>query len=360
VGQIAPTPFVIPDLIIQTIHFMTYEANVRPAWIVLVLLLLFILAYTVLNDSPLIQSISNPPKKNISKKGFSNFKNSEENEMCLKCHGQSKYSYTNKENGKIIVKRMYAEAIVNRDDFYASNHREFKCTDCHSEDYITFPHSGDLRMEAIATCVDCHGGDEKYAKFQFETIDTAFMASVHSQKHSEEFTCWMCHDPHTYKINARTTENLKETITYDNLICLNCHGDNNNYQLLSNKPNPNLLQKHDWLPNQSSHFTNVRCIECHTRNEDTLIVAHFITPKNQAVKKCESCHSKNSILYASLYKHQIKQNIEKVGIIKGLFFSETASIGPDRNNSLNLLSFLIMGLTVIAICIHVFLRIKNK
>jgi hypothetical protein len=301
-----------------------------------------------------------PDQDNPPKIAYTKVKNAKENENCFKCHGQSKYHYENAESKKIVTKRMYSEVIIKREDFYISNHREFKCTDCHSEDYNTFPHPGNLRMEAKANCIDCHGGDEKYAKFEFEKIDTAFMESVHSQKHSEDFTCWMCHNPHTYKINARTTENLKETITYDNLICLNCHGDITRYQLLTDKQRPNLINKHDWLPNQASHFTNVRCIECHARNEDTLIVAHHIVPKNLAVRKCESCHAKNSILYASLYKYQVQENIQKKGLLKGLILSETATIGPDQNNNLNLISFIIIGLTLFVITIHAFLRLQKN
>jgi len=339
---------------------MIYKANIRPAWVVLVLLMLFTLAFT------LVKTSDNAPANTVqaeeekpSKVDLTKFKNATENENCLKCHGQSKYTYENKESNKVVTKKMFAELIMNRDVFYVSNHREFKCTDCHSEDYGTFPHDGNLRMEAKANCIDCHGGDEKYARFKFEQIESEFQASVHSEKHSEEFTCWMCHNAHTYKINARTNENLKETILYDNLICLNCHGDVKNYQLLTNKIKPNILLKHEWLPNQASHFTNVRCIECHAKNEDTLVVAHHVVTKNQAVRKCESCHSKNSILYASLYKYQVSEKIQKEGIIKGLLIGDATSIGPDKSNTLNVISLVIFGLTLLVIVLHAILRIKK-
>ncbi len=340
---------------------MVYKANIRPAWVVLIMLLLFTLAFTLVktSDTPSSKTIQAEQEK-PDKIDLSRFKNAAENEVCLKCHGQSKYTYENPESKKTVTKRMFAELVMNRDVFYVSNHREFKCTDCHSEDYSTFPHAGNLRMEAKANCIDCHGGDEKYAKFKFEQIESEFQASVHSEKHSEDFTCWMCHNAHTYKINARTNENLKETILYDNLICLNCHGDVKNYQLLTNKIKPNILQKHEWLPNQASHFTNVRCIECHARNEDTLVVAHHVVAKNQAVRKCEACHSKNSILYASLYKYQVSLKIQKEGFIKGLLMGETTTIGPDKSNRLNIISLVIFSLTILVIMIHAILRIKNK
>ena len=340
---------------------MTFnKANLRPAWLVLVLLFLCALALILLKTSdtkPIITAQNETPK--TEQRDYSTFKNAADNETCFKCHGQSKYILENPESNKSVAKKMYSELIIDRELFYSSNHREFRCTDCHSEEYGTYPHDNNLRMEAIATCIDCHGGDEKYAKFKFEQIDTGFMESVHSEKHSEDFTCWMCHDAHTYRINARNTSNLKETIRYDNLICLNCHADNMNYQLLTDKQKPNILQKHEWLPNQVSHFANVRCIECHARNEDTLVVAHHVVSKDKAVRKCESCHSKNSILYASLYKYQVSEKIQKEGFLKGILFGETTTVGPDESNTLNLISLAIFALTILGIVIHAVLRIKN-
>ncbi|MDP1621821.1 MAG: cytochrome c3 family protein [Bacteroidales bacterium] len=340
---------------------MIYKANIRPAWVVLVMLILFTLAFTLvkISDTKQITVNSQAQQEKPVKVDLTRFKNAEDNEVCLNCHGQSKYIYEKPGSQKTITKRMYSELVMDRDLFYASNHREFKCTDCHSEDYATFPHDNNLRMEAIATCIDCHGGDEKYAQFKFEQIESEFQASVHSEKHSEDFTCWMCHDAHSYKINARNTENLKETITYDNQICLNCHGDFKNYELLTSKLKPNILQKHEWLPNQASHFTHVRCIECHTANKDTLVVAHHVVAKNQAVRKCESCHSKNSILYASLYKYQVSEKLQNKGVILGMLMGGTTSVGPDVSNRLNVISLVIFGFTVLLILIHAGLRIKK-
>ena len=337
---------------------MIYRANIRPAWVVLLLLLLFVIAWALAKNSD--SSSIKKQVKPVEKLAIVNLDQFPTNEKCFRCHGQSKYTFENAESKKQSFKRMYSELILDRNEYYISNHKAFKCTDCHSEDYNTFPHPGNLRMESKANCLDCHGGDEKYAKFQFEKIDSNFMASVHSQKHSEDFTCWMCHNPHTYKIKARTNENLQETVAYDNLICLNCHGDVTKYELLTNKQQPNILKKHDWLPNQATHFVSVRCIECHARNKDTLIVAHEIMPKNMAVKKCESCHAKNSILYASLFKYNVKENIKKQGWFKGLFLSETASIGPDQNNTLNIISLLIFSLTILVILIHAVIRIQKS
>ena len=99
------------------------------------------------------------------------------------------------------------------------------------------------------------------------------------------------------KFLYRNKDNLKETIAYDNAICLNCHSDFNRYQLLTDKEEINIIKKHDWLPNQTSHFASVRCIECHTQINNNIPVSHLIKPKAEAVKLCNECHSQNSIAY---------------------------------------------------------------
>ncbi len=286
--------------------------------------------------------------------------NAKFNEKCLKCHGQSKYKYINSESGTEVTRRMYIETIINRSQFAESNHKTFKCIDCHSADYDTFPHPGRLRMETKYACIDCHGGDEKYAKFQFEKIESEYQASVHSTKHGEDFNCWMCHNPHSYKINARSENKIKDIVAYDNAICLNCHADITKYQMLTDKVNPNIIQKHQWLPNQALHFKSVRCIECHARTNDSLLVAHNIQPKAKAVRRCVECHSTNSILMASLYKYKVKEARSKAGFYNGVIMNEGYVIGANRNYYLGLISLIMFGCVAAGILIHASLRIIKR
>jgi hypothetical protein len=235
-----------------------------------------------------------------------------ENHACFKCHGQNKYFYFSQLTKKMVKDRMNPYYIIDSSEFYVSNHRAFKCTDCHAVEYEgNFPHPGNLRMEMSYTCMDCHEDDPVTAKFNFEMINDEFQKSVHSTKHDEDFTCWMCHNPHTYKINARSNESIHNVIAYDNQICLSCHSNIDKYQLLTNKENPNLIKKHDWLPNQKLHFMEVRCIECHAKYNNDILVAHDILPKDSAVRKCVECHQKNSLLVATLYKYQVMENRRK-------------------------------------------------
>lgn len=285
---------------------------------------------------------------------------SEDNERCFKCHGQSRYEYTNENLGRQVKALMFSERIIDRVKFYQSNHKSFSCTDCHSEGYLSFPHSGDLRMEQKFNCLDCHGNDDNFARFHFEEIDSEYQKSVHFKLEEEGFTCWKCHDPHEYKISIRNTTNLTETIIYNNNICLNCHSNFEHFKLLTDREEMNILQKHDWLPNQEAHFKNVRCIECHAEINDTLLVAHLIKPKTEAVKRCNECHSQNSILMSSLYKFQSKEQ-RKDGFLNGIILNQSYVIGANRNEYLNWLSLLIFALTGGVIAAHIFFRIlKNR
>jgi hypothetical protein len=60
-----------------------------------------------------------------------------------------------------------------------------------------------------------------------------------------------------------------------------------------------------------------------------------------------------------LYKFQVRENIQKEGIIKGLLLGDATTIGPDKSNTLNIISLVIFGLTILVIIIHAALRIKK-
>jgi hypothetical protein len=282
-----------------------------------------------------------------------------DNERCFICHGQEKYEYNNETLGRKVKALMCSERRIDRDLFYQSNHKSFSCTDCHSEEYTAFPHSGELRMEQKYNCIDCHGGDETFAKFHFEEIEAEYQQSTHYKLEDDGFSCWKCHNPHTYRINIRNTENIKATIQYDNSICLSCHSNFDHFMLLTDREEINILKTHNWLPNQAVHFKNVRCIECHTKINNDILVAHLIKPKEEAVRLCNECHSQNSILMTTLYKFQSRAQRSN-GFFNGIILNESYVIGANRNEFLNLISFIILFGILGVIAIHVIFRIRNK
>jgi len=280
----------------------------------------------------------------------------EDNEACLKCHGEEKYLIEDTISGRNLYQIMCPDRSLDRDAYYSSVHKSFGCTDCHSYDYTTFPHPLELRFEEHFMCLDCHGYDESFAQYHFEDIEMEFQKSTHNM---EEFSCWKCHDPHSYKAFMRNAEDLAEAILYDNNMCLNCHADFSKFALLSDREEINVVESHEWLPNQTAHFRSVRCIECHTAISDSILIPHQILPKAEAVKNCTECHSSDSRLMHTLYKFQSKEE-RKGGFVNGVIMADYFVIGANNSPFLDKLSFLILAGTLLGIAFHTFLRIRNK
>jgi hypothetical protein len=280
----------------------------------------------------------------------------EENEACLKCHGEMKFIMEDPNTGRSRLEHMYTERAIDRDAFYSSVHRTFSCTDCHSYDFNTFPHTIEVRLEEQLLCMDCHGYDETFAKYHFEDIEKEFQESIHNM---EEFTCWKCHNPHSYRAFMRNAEDLEKAIVYDNNMCLKCHANFDRFSLLTDRDEIVVVESHDWLPNQAAHFKNVRCIECHTEINDSILIAHKILPKADAVKNCTECHSKDSRLMHTLYKFESLEQ-RKGGFVNGIMINNSYVIGANQNLWLNRLSLLVFGMTFLVVAFHTYMRIKKQ
>lgn len=280
----------------------------------------------------------------------------EDNEACLICHAEMKFIIEDTTTGRSTHEHMCPDRIIDREVFYTSVHKTFSCTDCHSYDFNTFPHNVETRVEEQLLCMDCHGYDETFAQYHFEDIEMEFQESIHNV---EEFTCWKCHDPHSYKAFMRNADDLEEAILYDNNMCLKCHANFLRFTLLTDRDEINILDTHEWLPNQAAHFRSVRCIECHTEINDSILIAHKILPKTEAVQRCTECHSSDSRLMHTLYKFQSREE-RKGGFINGVIINTTFVIGANQIPALNILSFVILGLTLLGIGFHTFLRIRKQ
>ena len=279
---------------------------------------------------------------------------------CLKCHSQQSYSFLNSVTNKEVRRLMNPYYIMDTVAMTAGVHKQFDCTDCHSTEYGTYPHQANLKLEPMNTCLDCHGGDASFAKYQFERIDEEFKKSVHYKISGENFSCTKCHSQHTYKATARNSDNVLEIVDYSNKMCLSCHNDMKKYKMISGHENPKLVQVHDWLPNQELHFQHVRCIECHTEVADSLMVSHNILSKDKALRKCVECHSANSRLKASLYKYQNLQKRAGDGNSNPVLANESYVIGSHQIPVLKLASIVIFILTLTGIVIHGIFRIIKK
>ncbi|MEZ5069741.1 MAG: cytochrome c3 family protein [Bacteroidales bacterium] len=279
-----------------------------------------------------------------------------DNESCLQCHGEHVYTLTDTVFGRVSKEKVYDEIHIDRDNYYTGVHKSFACLDCHSMEFGEFPHPLETRYEEPFLCMDCHGYDETYAQYHFEDTEVQFQESIHNM---EGFNCWSCHDPHSYRAFYRNSEDIAEAVVYDNNMCLGCHADYGNFMVLSDRDEINLIESHDWLPSQAAHFGSVRCIECHTEINDSVLIAHKILPKTQAVNDCAECHSRDSRLMHTLYKFQSKEE-RKAGLVNGVILNNTFVIGANQNPFLNTLSIIILLGTLGAIALHVLLRIRTK
>ncbi len=324
-------------------------------------LLILVAGFFIFLIAPGVAGIMDEVDPEETIKGKENNVFSEENENCFQCHGERYYSITDTLFGTVKNSEMCLSNRIERDEFYHSVHWSFSCYDCHSEEYNEFPHPLGVRFEEYWTCLDCHGYDENFAQYQFDAIDEQHSMSVHYTATDGNFSCWECHDPHTYKLLTREVENIQTVIVESNNTCLECHGNVERFKLLSERELGNVVPQHDWLPNQSLHFKAVRCIECHSEMNDTVLVSHNILPAENAVRNCVDCHSQNSILMGSLYKFAAQEERRESGFVNGVIIQNDAYvIGANRSRFLNILSLLIFGLALAAMAVHIVFRIKSS
>ena len=177
-----------------------------------------------------------------------------------------------------------------------------------------------------------------------------FYASNH-----RSFSCNDCHDD-----DYNTFPHPLELRTEEPYMCLDCHADFDRFQLLTDREGINIIEEHQWLPNQALHFQNVRCIECHTRISDSILVAHQVMPKDSAVRRCVECHSQNSILMSTLYKFESKEQRSQTGFWNAVILNKSYVIGANRNYFLNIISLIIFLVTIACIAIHASIIIISK
>lgn len=272
----------------------------------------------------------------------------EENQLCLKCHGNKYYSFYNEYTEQEERKLMNPYFVIDSVTYLKGEHQLLYCTDCHASEYETYPHMAELKVEPTMTCVDCH---------DFGTIEKEVRKSVHAEAFGEQMNCEICHDPHTNKL---VKSDMAELIRYNNNRCLNCHNDIEKYQIYTSEENPKILKTHEWLPNQALHFDKVRCIECHTSVTDTSDAVHRIVPREEAVKNCNECHSSSSALRDKLYKHELKQDRAEYNFYRSYILNDAYVIGANRNYFVNLITLIVFGLTLTGIIIHTIFRIIKR
>ena len=283
----------------------------------------------------------------------------EDSMACLDCHSALRYDLENPFTGEVVSMKMYDELRIDPMEYASSTHGSFACIDCHSFEYEIHPHPIEAKFDYQYTCLDCHSTGAQFEAYNFHTIEEEFLRSVHAPDHLDDFSCWSCHNPHTYRVTTREWGRVVDIVAHNNAMCLGCHGDISHYEVLIERQLTNMLSKHEWLPNQSLHFRKVRCIDCHAAVHEDILVPHDVLPADEAVRNCVDCHSTNSILLSTLYKYQVVERRNRFGFFNAEIMSEAYIIGANRNYYFNIISAVIFGMVLLGIAIHATLRYVN-
>lgn len=272
------------------------------------------------------------------------------NRDCLSCHSEEGLRKPPRAGMDLTL---LATLLVEPARFEHSYHGAMACKDCHTEDYVPYPHRPNAKKQ-IKGCVECHQNPAK-------TIVPEFKASAHFKGHSDKFTCLSCHQSH-YDRKASKMDSAHLAAKQDNAMCLTCHGDDARFRAL--KPDgkrPDMEAVHAWLPELALHLGQTRCIDCHSPAADGGALSHDVQPKAKAVRACESCHGADSELGRRLYKKMLLDRPgEWGGFAHAALLSEIYVVGATRNHWLDWAGLAALGLTALAVAVRAVRRRRNR
>ncbi len=272
-------------------------------------------------------------------------------ELCLDCHLNEK-----------TAKTKYSKSLI---DFDKSVHgmalkngvaEAPTCTDCHGVHNLqraNKPTSIINKYNLSSLCGKCH-----------IALTNEYINSVHGialkKGNKDAPSCTYCHGEHSIRPVEGLTDRVflmnkidKMTVEKNQMVyCVHCHTD----EALASKYGMLTISKaHEWLPGIARHYETVRCVDCHSSYMPPNLSHNILAPE-KTIKKCEECHSKNSILMTKLYKHERKKSQEKFGFINGAILSDAYVIGTTRNVFLESLSIIILSGVIIIVLLHALLR----
>ncbi|MBF0294489.1 MAG: cytochrome c3 family protein [Magnetococcales bacterium] len=263
---------------------------------------------------------------------------------CLRCHGMATLAYQDPETGGVRNLAIDAQAMAR------SEHRKLRCRECHGAGVDVHPHFQEAKRERLE-CLKCHEKGDAFPRERFEAINKSFERSIHYQAMPDSFTCFSCHDPHDFRALANQDgANLPRVVAQDNAICRRCHETTEGIRNQTGRRFATLADTHAWLPETERHWSKVRCIDCHTRGEYKQ--NHFIVGKNDAVRACEACHAKNSLLAAKLYRHRIRHEQRTAGFVHSIVMNDAYIIGMTRHPWLDWGGAVLVALTLAGVAGH--------
>ncbi|NGZ06282.1 MAG: hypothetical protein G8237_07990 [Magnetococcales bacterium] len=265
-------------------------------------------------------------------------------ETCMRCHSMATLSYLDAKTGLMRNLAIDPQAMAQ------SDHRQLKCRDCHAAGYEAYPHFEEARRERL-DCFGCHDSIGKFPKDKFEIIERGFQRSIHYQNRQDSLNCFSCHNPHDFRqLAGLPKERLIPTVARDNGVCRRCHDSPEGILGQSGRLFLTLEMTHSWLPETERHWSKIRCVECHTSSQQEN--SHFILGRDYAVRACEACHSRDSILAVKLYRHRTREERRTAGFIHSVVMNDAYVIGMTRNQWLDWGGMALIGLTIVGVGAH--------
>jgi hypothetical protein len=258
---------------------------------------------------------------------------------CMRCHWMETMAYRDRETREIV------NLSIDRDAYEHSVHHELGCRDCHDRGYKHYPHRTSSADENLQ-CVECHDdrqGDEHYQPPKLDGFAIQYQDSVHAKQDEEPFSCFSCHNPHTFRPLPNDTP-VPQVVAANNNLCLDCHTE-----LRSPVP-----KGHDWLPRPQQHWASVRCIDCHTPVEgrDLYAPSHEMLGAEESNQNCVECHSQGGQLLAQLYVHRAEQEREQEGFFAHAIYNDAYIIGMSRSPLIDFIGLAVVGLMILGLGAH--------
>jgi formate-dependent nitrite reductase cytochrome c552 subunit len=280
-----------------------------------------------------------------------------ENAKCLTCHigdslheQDSKFLFSVPSNGNGTLRRSPG--------FIASNHGDLACVNCHVGAFQDFPHDAPEGQMAAATleCNECHAQ-------KTHTIGVQLARSVHAENYADSFTCTTCHDPHVM-ISGTKGFDPATLVKQDNSACLACHATAETFLAVADgavaQPEwPDIDAIHLWLPNTQRHWEAVRCVDCHTPKTqpgNQLGISHEVLGKEAALKDCATCHTMDSVLRTTLYRHARESGSDTFRLENAVIAQNSYVVGATRSPVLDIGAILLVLATLGGVALHGLLR----
>lgn len=272
--------------------------------------------------------------------------------LCLSCHLH--ISSISSSHSKSLINY---EKSVHGSALLSGNTNSAMCVDCHGTHKLQKADKKESwinQFNVHNVCGKCH-----------DQVTQEYMKSTHGKAlakgNGESPGCTFCHGEHDIQNvpdipkQVFTESGMKFNVVVNNkmVYCVSCHS---NEDMMKKYGIASVEKAHRWLPSKSAHWDRVRCVDCHSSHKDPHL-AHNILPPEKTVKQCESCHSMNSMLMNTLYRHEKALSREKYGFINGTILSDAYVIGTTRNVYLNRASIGIFVMTLLALILHATLRI---